>query len=726
MINNILRTLVIVLVLNAGQSTALADVQSCLTNNSSIIAKLNCLETEGYGTILGLDSGLSHYTPAFKTINIEDRINQDWDTDYLMNLKSWGVSFRPVNTTGDYDITASFNFELQMLTNGGSDNTTLGITAPCKGFYQATGANIRHPVDKGQSISIVSINDIIAPMSTECPVSADTTSPWTNGGVFLCTDYLANVDFVTFLEVLKVGGTPNAGTINNEMDFNFQKNPSVMNLWVNNTTMSTTTKLDMCDGIVCVCDTSNNSCATTTKSPFITAMSGKIWSRSDERSNFLSAFFPNISSLIYSNDLSGVLDTAVSTIDTSIRNELGISSSTSLYPSGNLSMAPQNISVTNSAITSLNTAASTNDWSPTISLNLGKIWKSVLLLDNFDVGFETNDPLNVSSYLSLTTLDSLPPIRLKNTNYSKDLFKSWYGNSRDSLSQVVKLYNIEDSISTVGTSSISSILTSYSESFSDWQSLNIAPASCPIITMEEDTPDEETFCDTTSNTIHTNSSWEDFETSAAIEVNGTKCPYNAPIAAHLTRSCTSFKGEVEGLGGGFDPSTNTCIPISPVPSNLITYSKKYYNYIYKNNGLPIQPMMTGNVPASGRLVSFHIENVTSWDCSANSWSSYGWPNGPSGWGVYPGNGTFVVQPAVATNLNNSCPNMQASDEYMINRLHKTSHSSSTSNHYIIRYYWVYQGPGGDTCATQVTGLSAGGTGWPTYNNTGYADPCDAM
>ena len=69
MTNRILRILIITLIINPGLNTVLADVQSCLTNNASIITKLNCLETEGYGTILGLDSGLSHYTPAFKTIN---------------------------------------------------------------------------------------------------------------------------------------------------------------------------------------------------------------------------------------------------------------------------------------------------------------------------------------------------------------------------------------------------------------------------------------------------------------------------------------------------------------------------------------------------------------------------------------------------------------------------------------------------------------------------------
>ncbi len=725
MINNILLILTLVLILPPGLNTAIADATSCLTNNS-IISKLNCLESEGYGTVLGLDSGQSHYTPAFKTINIEDRINQDWDTDYLMNLKSWGVSFRPVNTTGDFDITNTFHYEFQMLTNGGTDNTSLGIESPCSGFFQPTGGSGVIGVTKGQQLSLISINEIIYQMSTECPVTADTTAPFTVGGSFLCTNYLVNPNFVTLLEDLKNGGSPNLATLSNEMDFDFQKNPSVMNLYVENTSMMTTTKLDMCDGVLCVCDSSQSSCATTTKSPFITAMSGKIWSRSDERSDFLSAFFPNTSSLIYTNDLSGVLDTAVSNIDTNIRNELGISSSTSLYPLATLSAAPQNISVTNSAITSLNSAESINDWSPTISLNLGKIWKSVLLLDNFDISFETNDPLNVSNYLSLTTLESLPPTRLKNTNYSKSLFKSWYGDYSTSESQVVKLYNVEDSLSTIGTSSISSILSSYSESLSDWESMNVSPVSCPLMTIDEDTPDEETFCDNSNNTIHTNSSWEDFETSAAIEVNGTKCPYNAPIAAHHVTSCTAYKGEVAGLGGGFNFSSKSCFPASPTPSNLITYSKKYYKYIHKNNGIPIQPMMTGNVPASGKLVSFHIKNITSWDCSASNWSSYGWPNGPNGWGVYPANGTFVVQPAIATSINNSCPNVQESNEYMINRLHKTSHSSSTSNHYIIRYYWVYEGPGGDTCATQVTGLAAGGTGWPTFNNTGYADPCDAM
>ena len=71
MTNRILRILIITLIINPGLNTVLADVQSCLTNNASIITKLNCLESEGYGTVLGLDAGQTKYTPAFKTINID-------------------------------------------------------------------------------------------------------------------------------------------------------------------------------------------------------------------------------------------------------------------------------------------------------------------------------------------------------------------------------------------------------------------------------------------------------------------------------------------------------------------------------------------------------------------------------------------------------------------------------------------------------------------------------
>ena len=723
------------LILLAGQffvfNKAHSDVPTCI-GSGSMIDKYNCLESDGYGAVLGLNIGQTAYTPSFKTLNIEDRLDLDFDTDYLMNLKTWGVSFRPQNSSGEDDITVNYNFELQLLTNGGTDNTSLGVNAPCSGYFQRSGDSVKMNVTLGQKITLLSINDIISPMSTECPMSADTSSSFTFGGSFVCTGVLQNASLENFLEGWKNNSTSNDGNLQNDVVFDFQKNPSSMMFYLSNQTQGTELSINTCEDSICVCDTSYNSCATATQSPFITVFSGKNWSRSEERKDFLNAYFLGSPSLDYNTDLSGNLDTESAQLDTLITGMLMLGGQTLFGSSSGVSYAPQNLNVSSSDISSLSSYASNYDWTPSPSIGSGKVWKSSLLLDNFNVEFASNDPLNDNNYGSLTTLNSVPPVRLKRNSYSLDLFKTWYGTNRDSTSQVVKMYLVEDAIPTVSTTTVSSIMSHNSETLSSWQSVGKAPEYCPVPAQnQEHTGDDIITCDPSTNTVHTNTQWEDFTSNTTIEVNAAKCPYNAPFSAHLGTSCTSYKGELDdSLGGGFDGATNSCIPVSPVPNNLITYRKKYFDYIYKNNGQYIYPTYShnnvGGIPANGRLVSFHIQNVTAWDCGANGWATYGWPSIPSGWGSYPTNGTHVLDPSIATSINNACPSVTTSDKYMINALHTTNHTSTYANHYIIRYYWVYEGPLGDTCATHVTGMAKGGTGWPTHNNTGHADPCDAL
>ena len=284
-----------------------SQIEDCtkFSQNNTDLKKIDCIS--GIGgvnlSISGFKSPLRNkHTITSATINLEDRESNDFDPDMGLYIQRWGISL--INGNGftlDYEI----NGIVEPLYNGSSDSTsTLLVSNPSSIVALPGKSPIVSDSNNFTYTLIENFNEVLPNMSTEASGEEEISTALTFSFYISNRMLLKNSsDMTAFLNYN--GETSGA-------DCSLSENKDLINcqyhIYKGNSVGSTIAKYfglknkdtnktyfsGNCGTSTCVCSSESNSlymCNADSKKPMITALSGRHYFRSKEKSNVLTSVF---------------------------------------------------------------------------------------------------------------------------------------------------------------------------------------------------------------------------------------------------------------------------------------------------------------------------------------------------------------------------------------------------------------------------------------------------